>query len=176
MAVPYETIFRAAAGAASLTLPASERANLYPVLVATAEHESSFRANAVHKDANGTEDVGIMQLNLQAQGVPYLFAASPATAIPYAARLLASNYRACGSWTGALEKYNSGQCAGDSGYAGAVLALAPQYGYRAGGGHGGTAGTAAATTAATATAAGGWLRAGLVVAGGVVIILALSRI
>jgi soluble lytic murein transglycosylase-like protein len=124
-AVPYARWFVAASQQYAVPLP---------ILLAVADHESGFRATAVHHDANGTEDVGIMQLNLQAQGLSYGQAADPSFAIPYAARLLHALYVRYGSWDAALQAYNSGQPSGDPQYAAAVLGLARRYGYQGGGG------------------------------------------
>jgi soluble lytic murein transglycosylase-like protein len=172
-AVPYASVF--AAASAAYGIPRG-------LLEGVAYVESGFRPSAVNHDANGTEDVGIMQLNLQAQHVSYAFAANPVLAIPYAARLLATYYRECGSWTGAIERYNSGQCAGDSGYAARVFAAARQYGYQ------GPEGAPATGTTASAAAASGlsgtwmglsavtWVRIGLLVLAAVVFVVGIARL
>lgn len=177
-AVPYASVF--AAASAAYGIPRG-------LLEGMAYVESGFDATAVNHDANGTEDVGIMQLNLQAQGVSYSFARNPVLAIPYAARLLAANYRACGSWTGALERYNSGACSGDRGYASRVFAAAARYGYtgpevtaapgRTGPPTGPTAGVAhqlAARWQGLPTLT--WIRIGLLVLAALVFLIALSRL
>lgn len=120
-AVPYAATFAAAAARYGVPLP---------ILLGVAQHESNFNAGAVNHDANGTQDVGIMQLNLQAQQLSASQAGNPNFAIPYAAKLLAAHYQSAGSWTGALSEYNTGSATSPVGqaYAAAVLGIAKTFG------------------------------------------------
>ena len=84
--------------------------------------ESGFNPAAFHRNTNGSVDRGIAQINSAAH--PHVTAQqadNPAFAIPYAAQILASNRQRCGSWSGALQAYNSGSCTGAPGYAARVL-------------------------------------------------------
>lgn len=171
MSIPFASVFAAAARRAGI-----ERA----ILLAVAHQESGFNPGAVNHDSNGTEDVGIMQLNLQAQQLSYSYAANPVTAIPYAAHLLASLKRRYGTWARALSAYNSGSPTGSPAYAAAVLAQARQYGYT-GAEAGAPAGSAAAGPAGTgASAVAGLplpaLRWGLVAVGVLLFLVALTRL
>lgn len=93
------------------------------------EQESGLNPYAIGPDSNGTVDLGIAQINAAGPGAAHpnvspMQAFNPSYAIPWSARYLAQLHQACGSWTGALEKYNSGSCSGAPAYAAAVLARA----------------------------------------------------
>lgn len=179
-AVPYASTFSAAAARYGVPLP---------ILLGVAKQESGFNAGAVNHDSNGTEDVGIMQLNLQAQRLSASQAADPAFAIPYAAKLLAAHYKAAGSWTGALSMYNTGSATSSVGqtYAADVLAIAKKWGLTGGSS---TAGTKAAPTGSAAVAKSGlgsllgisgasateYVRIALLGLAGVAIVIALTRL
>lgn len=114
---------------------AANQNNIPPsILAGVLDQESGFNANArnVNK-VNGqpvSVDQGIAQINNKAHpDVSSTQANNPGYAIPYAASLLSNYYQTCGNWTGALEKYNSGKCSGDTGYASSVLSKANQYGF-----------------------------------------------
>ena len=98
----------------------------YPGLLAgVLATESGFQPGAIHADANGTEDVGIAQLN--SAYYPTATAQDPTAAIQLAGSILANNIASCGSVEGALYKYNSGSCSGvgaDRSYPSRVFAWA----------------------------------------------------
>lgn len=165
--IPYASVF--AQAARRYGIPTA-------ILTAVAQHESGFNPAAVNHDSNGTEDVGIMQLNLQAQGVTHSFAANPVTAIPYAARLLADLHHQYGTWARALSAYNSGSPTGSPTYAQAVLGIAGQQGS-------GASATAHASDSGARTLFGqplttaiSWIRIGAIGLAAAVALLALSRL
>lgn len=107
---------------------AAKQNNVPPsILAGLLAHESGFNAHATGQDV-GSLDRGIAQINSKAYpNVSNAEAYNPYYAIPFAAQTLASHYKTCGSYQGALEAYNSGQCQGDTGYSSAVLQQAKKY-------------------------------------------------
>lgn len=87
----------------------------WDVLASVGLQESGLNPNAPpNHDSNGTEDLGVMQLN-NAYYNPAI-ADNPSQAIYTAAHTLAQNYRNCGSWAGAVQAYNLGHCGSDPAY------------------------------------------------------------
>lgn len=148
----------------------------YPGLLAgVLAHESGFVASAISpKNANGTVDQGIAQLN--SAYYPASTALNATSAIQTAAQILNSNLGTCGSVQGALYKYNSGSCSGvasDTTYPQQVLAYANAI--RAATGqsrvsYGSPSGTTAAggVLGGMVQHAGSWVLVGLGVAGVIV--------
>lgn len=74
-----------------------------------AKEESNYNPNAKSPtNSNGTYDAGLMQINstnIAASGInPY----DPASAIDYAAQMLATDYARFGTWSAAVAAYNAG--------------------------------------------------------------------
>ncbi len=134
---------------------AAEQASGVPhgLLAGLVAQESGGNPGATGFDSGGSVDRGIVQINSQAHPqVSDAQAYDPAFAIPWAASQLASLKTSTGTWTGALEAYNSGSAGGAPGYATSVMDKARAYGYgpgtapvapaAAGGSAAGTSGTA----------------------------------
>lgn len=110
----------------------SARANGVPpsLLAGLLSHESGFnpQATGVNTAPVRSTDRGIAQINnLAYPNVSNAQAYDPSYAIPFAAQKLAAAKKNCGTWSGALQVYNSGQCSGDPGYSSAVLSKAKSY-------------------------------------------------
>lgn len=76
--------------------------------------ESRFNPDAVHANADGTNDQGIAQVNTATAAnpgyglTPLLDPFNPDLAIPWAGQYLAALYAQLGSWRAALQGYNGG--------------------------------------------------------------------
>ena len=117
--VPYQSEIQTASSQYGIS------PSLFAGLIKT---ESNFNPKATGTNTNGTVDRGITQINSGAH--PRVTAAQaydPYYAIPYSAQLLSNNIKSCGSVTGGLQKYNSGQCSGDTAYSTKVLTAAKGY-------------------------------------------------
>lgn len=120
----------------------------YPYLLPSVlAHESGFNAAAVNHDSNGTEDMGIAQLNsgYYQSSVAY----DPTQAIPEAASILNTGLEQCGSVSGALQYYNGGHCGAD---VGSYIADVSQF-FGDFGGKTASPGKAAATTGSNTSSA-----------------------
>lgn len=84
------------------------------LLYAIAVHESSLNPNATNRNRNGSEDVGLMQINslwlptLASMGISRKQLFDPCTSIEVGAWILAQNFRAHGSNWNAVGAYNAG--------------------------------------------------------------------
>lgn len=117
-----------------LALQQEKKYGLPPyLLVGLLSHESSFNPTIV----SSTGDYGVAQINLASHpSVTAAQAKNPSFAIPWSAQYLSQLYQQAGSWTGALEMYNTGNAKGitkatpqgSTTYAQSVLQKAAGYG------------------------------------------------
>lgn len=129
MQIPAAYASTIEAQAAASGLNAAAGGNGAALLAGVLDVESGFNPTAVHNDSNGTQDDGIAQLNLSAQGVTSAQADNPTFAITRAAQLLSAHIQTCGSVAAGVEAYNVGHCTSPGAYSAAVLAAAQKYGY-----------------------------------------------
>ena len=84
------------------------------LLLGIAKTESNFKPEALHRNTNGTQDIGVMQINtqwlpkLQSFGIARDNLLEPCTNIDVAAWILAHNFATHGHTLTALGAYNAG--------------------------------------------------------------------
>lgn len=107
---------------------AATRYNIPVVLLqAIAEQESAGRANAWHRNADGSEDMGLMQINsrwlpvLRRYGIEKQDLWSPCTNVMVGAWILAQNFARMGYHAQALGAYNARTPSKQQAYARQVL-------------------------------------------------------
>ena len=110
------------------TTLAAERYNVSPALLqAIAQHESGGRATAVNVNANGSRDIGLMQINslwlptLSRYGITERDLFDPCVNTLVGAWILSNNFARLGYTTQALGAYNASSPAKREVYAAQVL-------------------------------------------------------
>lgn len=104
-----------------------------PLLRAIAEQESNMNPQAFHRNANGTWDAGLMQINsnwlplLKRHGIEAKDLLDGCTSVLIGAWILSNNFRAMGKTTQALGAYNAASPALRERYAKQVLSRLDKY-------------------------------------------------